>query len=595
MVTSGSVPTLTYSTLVDVLETRLQETPDQVAYTFLRSGNNTPDRITYRQLAHQVHALSVVLHHHQSVGQRVLLLLPSGLPYIIAYLSCLSIGAVAVPAYPPHSVRSLPRIQSIVADSQASIVLTTEHVWHKIQQWREHIPDLTDLTWLTVDTFDETLSTELVKPVIERTTLAFLQYTSGSTSLPKGVMVSHENLLHNLSMMYTHWKLDMQEHPVGVSWLPIFHDMGLIAGMLLPLYGGFPAFFMAPTDFIHRPLCWLQALSEYRGTYSCAPNFAYELCVRRVNDADIATLDLQHWRVALNGAEPIQARTLERFTEKFAVCGFQPQHFLAGYGLAEATLMVSCGNPVTSPSVKTVSRDHLTQHVVKEVAENDHRPVQELISCGPPSGEQKVLIVHPETCEPCSSHEVGEIWVAGPSVAQGYWQNPTETTETFQAYVANGEGPFLRTGDLGVLLEDELYLMGRLKDLIIIGGRNYYPQDIEMTVEQSHDAIRLGGCASFSVTTEYQERLVILAEVSHRYKPIQRHQTSPQVPSHYIKVPEQELIQTIRRAIVDTYDVPIWKVVLLKAGSVCKTSSGKIQRRACQAAFLAGNLKLWDS
>lgn len=571
-------------TLVHRLHRRALEQPEQIAYTFLTySGEPESESITYKELDLWARAISDNLHSRGAAGKPVLLFFPSGLEYIAAYFGCLYAGSIAIPAYVPQSARALPRIQAMVDDSQAEFVLTTTSVLTKMMRWVSNVPDLVNLTWLAVDTLDRLEEQYWWNPDVGPDSLAFLQYTSGSTSTPKGVMVSHGNLMHNLKMIHCLWGIDEIEKPVGVYWLPIFHDMGLIVGILSAVYSGYPVYFMAPADFLQRPLRWLQAISDYQGTMTSAPNFAYELCLRRVKEADLEGLDLSCWRGAGNAAEPVRAGTLERFASYFARCGFSMNVFRPGYGLAEATLLVTC-SPVHSPvHIEYVNKARLDQN---EFIPGDDAQGWPMVGCGLPMSDQRVVIVNPETLVPCAEHQIGEIWISGPSVAAGYWQRLDESTATFQAHLASGEGPFLRSGDLGALRNGHLFITGRLKDLIIIDGRNLYPQDIEFTAEKAHPAIRPECCVAFSLDEKEKENLVVLAEIDHRYRPADADGT--------YELDLQEIIKSVREAVSEQYEILVQKVVLLKIGGILKTSSGKPQRRACRQAFLQGELKSWN-
>ncbi|MBA2677702.1 MAG: fatty acyl-AMP ligase, partial [Ktedonobacteraceae bacterium] len=484
----------------------------------------------------------------------------------------------------PQSARALPRIQAIVDDSQAEFVLTTTSVLTKMMRWVSNVPDLVDLTWLTVDTLDLVEREYWWNQDVTPDTLAFLQYTSGSTSTPKGVMVSHGNLAHNLKMIHTLWRISESEHPVGVYWLPIFHDMGLIAGILSPMYSGYPAYFMTPADFLQRPLRWLQAISAYRGTVTSAPNFAYELCLRRVQEKDLEDLDLSSLTGVGNAAEPVRASTLERFSRYFAHCGFSVNAFQPGYGLAEATLLVTSLIAGTPVQIAHVDKTRLDQN---EFIVTDDPQGWPMVGCGLPLHDQRVVIVDPATLLPCSEQQIGEVWITGPSITAGYWQRPDESNTTFQAHLATGEGPFLRTGDLGALQKDNLFITGRLKDLIIIDGRNLYPQDIEFTAEKAHPAIRPECCVAFSVDEGDKESLVVLVEIDHRYRP------ASSADSDYT-LDLQEIVKSVREAVSEHYEILVQKVVLLKIGGILKTSSGKPQRHACRQAFLHNELKSWN-
>ncbi len=469
---------LSGATLVEILRWRATVQAERRAYTFLSADGGDQASITYAQLDQQARRIAALLQQHAGVGAHALLLYPPGIEYIAAFLGCLYAGVVAVPAYPPSSQRSFVRIHAIARDAQASLVLSTQQIRLKGERWLEQLPELERLTWLTTDgdSLSSDYSYRMFEPDLRA--LAFLQYTSGSTSTPKGVMVSHGNLMHNSRMMCERWGHNQES--VGVSWLPIFHDMGLIAGVLQPLYAGFPAILMSPVAFMQSPLRWLQTISHFKGTTSCAPNFAFELCARRVTDEELLTLDLSTWSIAVNGAEPIRADTVERFIKKFEPCGFRPSALTPGYGLAEGTLMVSSTARDAQASLFSVDKKCLEQHQVRPVLPGEDNALT-LVGCGFPSADQVVAIVQPETHTLCAPDEIGEIWLAGPSVTHGYWQRPLETAETFHARLAEAEeGAFLRTGDLGFVHHGELFVTGRLKDLIIVRGRNYYPQDIEL-------------------------------------------------------------------------------------------------------------------
>ncbi|MBD2370869.1 non-ribosomal peptide synthetase [Leptolyngbya boryana] len=559
------------STLVALLRYRAMHQPDRLAFTFLLDGETEAVSFTYKELDRQSRAIAARLQAMGLGGERALLLYPPGLDYLAAFFGCLYAGVVAVPAYPPHNQRNTPRIAAILSDAQAAIALTTTAILDRMQSLLAEKMNGDTIQWLTTDNLEYSIAETWQEPLIENNTLAFLQYTSGSTGTPKGVMLSHSNLLHNAAATYRY----MEHSPSStfVSWLPAYHDMGLIGGILQPLYGGFPCILMSPASFLQRPYRWLQAISRYQGTTSGAPNFAYDLCVEKITAEQRQTLDLSHWSVAFNGAEPIRHSSLERFAATFAECGFRREAFYPCYGMAEATLMVSGGVQATAPVIKTVQKAALERSQVVEADAGDAE-VWTLIGCGKTIPEQHIVIVHPETLDRCQPGEVGEIWVSGSSVGQGYWNRPEESAQTFQAYLSDTHaGPFLRTGDLGFLHDGELFITGRAKDLIIIRGRNLYPQDLEFTAERSHPTLRIGSSAAFAIALYDAERLVVVQEVEFRQKPN-----------------VQEVTQAIRQAIAEAHEVQAYAVVLIKAGTIPKTSSGKIQRRACKAAFLAGNL-----
>ena len=488
------------STLVDLLSYRSLHQPEQVAFVFLQDGETEAACWTYRELDCRSRAIATQLQAQGLTGERALLLYPSGLDYLAAFFGCLYAGVVAVPAYPPRNHRNTPRILAVVNDAKPAIALTTTTIQSRVQALLTEQTGLEQLQWLATDTLTQEVGSDWQIPPLYSDTLAFLQYTSGSTGTPKGVMLSHRNLLHNAVVTYE--LMGHSPESVFVSWLPVYHDMGLIGGILQPLYGGFPCILMPPASFLQRPYRWLQAISQYRGTTSGAPNFAYELCIEKITAEQRQSLDLSSWTVAFNGAEPVRSHTLNRFAAEFAECGFRLEAFYPCYGMAEATLMVSGGRKAELPIVKTVQKVALEQNRMVEVEANlcTQEETHALVGCGQSVPQQQVVIAHPETLTRCAPDEVGEIRVSGPSVGQGYWQRPDETAQTFQAYLTDtGESPFLRTGDLGFLHDGELFVTGRVKDLIIIRGRNLYPQDIELTAEQSHLSLRSGGSAAFVV------------------------------------------------------------------------------------------------
>jgi amino acid adenylation domain-containing protein len=561
------------STFVDVLRLRSSTQPNRDAFTFLLDGETEQATLTYEELDRRSRRIAAQLQANGLTGERALLLYPAGLDFLVAFFGCLYAGVVAVTAYPPRNQRNTPRIKAISIDAQATVALTTTEILPTMQSLMTQKTDLESLEWLATDHLAEGIEDTWQEPAIHQDTLAFLQYTSGSTGTPKGVMISHGNLLHNADTTYQF----MEHSPESkfVTWLPMYHDMGLIGGILQPLYGGFPCIVMPPTSFLQRPYRWLQAISQYKGTTSGGPNFAYDLCTQKITPEQKATLDLSSWNVAFNGAEPVRHDTLEQFARAFAECGFKKEAFYPCYGMAETTLMVSGVQKTTAPLIKTIPKSALESNRVVESFTNDE-DVYHFVSCGRIIPEQKVVIANPETLSSCKLGEIGEIWVSGPSVGQGYWNRQEETAQTFQAYLSDtGERPFLRTGDLGFLHNDELFITGRAKDLIIIRGRNLYPQDIELTAERSHPSLRSSAGAAFTVEINNEEKLVIVQELEFRAKPNL-----------------EEVISAIRQSISEEHEVQVYAVVLIKPGSIPKTSSGKIQRRATRAQFQNGELSV---
>jgi len=565
--------------LTDILRWRGECQPDRLAFRFLADGEEDCSTLDYASLDQDARMIAAVLQQVCWFGDRVLLLFPAGLDYIRAFAGCLYAGCISVTAYPPKARRSATdsswqRLQAIASDADARVVLTTSTLRERLQSMQHEMPELGKLCWIAVDMLTPDEAQDWQPPLLSPETLAFLQYTSGSTATPKGVMVSHRNLLHNLE--HLHRGMRTTPESVLVGWLPLFHDMGLIGLMLHALYMGIPYTFFSPATFIQKPLRWLEAISRYRGTANGAPNFAYDLCVDRVMPEERETLDLSCWDVACNGAEPVRAETLARFADAFRPCGFRADAFNPCYGLAEATLVVSIGFQRGEPVVRDFDAEALERrHALLATA--DSRKSRALVGCGTTVEDQRTIIVDPETRELCPPGTIGEIWIQGASVGQGYWRRPEETRETFQATLADGvTGPFLRTGDLGFCHEGQLYISGRLKDVVIIRGANHYPQDIEATVERCHPALRAAGCAVFCIEEEGEARLVVAQELQ---------RTALQSDLN-------EIYAAIRAAIAEEHGIQAHAIALLKPGGVPKTTSGKVQRSACREAWRKGDLNL---
>ncbi|MBE9002311.1 fatty acyl-AMP ligase [Nostoc sp. LEGE 12447] len=569
-----------FLTLVELLSYRAENQSDQKAYTFLQSTETEAVSLTYKELHLQAQAIAASLQSLNLVGERALLLYQPGIEFIAAFFGCLYAGVVAIPAYPPRRNQKLSRLQAIAADAQAKVVLTSQPLLRSLQtSFNEEDLELSGLHWLATDDLSNDLAQAWQPPELNGNTLAFLQYTSGSTGIPKGVMITHGNLLHNERMIEK--AFGHTDKTIVVGWLPVFHDMGLIGNVLQPIYLGVPCILMSPVEFLQKPIRWLQAISRYKATTSGGPNFAYDLCIRKVTPEQLATLDLSSWEVAFTGAEPVRAETLEQFASTFAPCGFRKEAFYPCYGMAETTLIVTGGEKTALPITCNVEKAALEQNrIVKQP--DGRKDSQTIVGCGQSPSDQKVVIVDPQSLTLCAPEQVGEIWVAGPSVAQGYWNQPEETEKTFNAYLADtnvnnsaASVPFLRTGDLGFLQDGELFITGRLKDVIIVRGQNHYPQDIELTVEKSHPSLRAGCGAAFAIDFKNSERLVVVQEVERSY---------------LRKLNVQEVIGQLRQAVAAHHGLEVFASVLVKTGSIPKTSSGKIRRQACRSAFLSGTL-----
>ena len=562
------------STLLDVLESQAEYCPYRIAYTFWRDDGEKIE-IRVSELANRARAIAARLQEHVSVGDRVLLVFPPGLDFISAFLGCLYAGALAVPATYPKPRRPMPRLSAIAADCQPSAVLTVSQTLSTLEIARV-APELDGMPWIAVDAIDEEAAHAWRQPEIARESLAFLQYTSGSTSDPKGVMVSHGNLLHNLEVIRRGFAIgEVTDSSTGVFWLPAYHDMGLIGGILEPLYIGGHSVLMSPASFLHRPALWLQMISDFHGEISGAPNFAYDLCVEKVTAEQRASLDLSSWRVAFCGAEPIRQETLKRFAETFAPCGFDAAAFYPCYGMAEATLLAAGGRGPGVPTIKHVNRAALEQHRIEVGTSSESLDDQPLVSCGNALMDQEIVIADLATGKACPEDRVGEIWISGPSVADGYWNRDDENAATFGATVAGYDRvPFLRTGDLGFISEGHLYITGRMKDVMIIRGRNHYPQDIEYTAGASHESLQGGGGAAFSIVDGGEEKLVVMHEVRRERG------------ADY-----DDVLRAIRRDVAREHEIEVHAVVLIRQASLPRTTSGKAQRSLCRERYLDSSVK----
>ncbi|MBT1263221.1 non-ribosomal peptide synthetase [Pseudomonas sp. VS40] len=547
-------------TLVQSLQRRAAQTPDQVALRFLAESAEHSVVLSYRDLDQRARTIAAALQANAELGDRAVLLFPSGPDYVAAFFGCLYAGVIAVPAYPPESTRRhhQERLLSIISDAEPRLLLTIASLADGLSQL-DNAPPV-----LSVDSLES--AGNWIAPDLHPDDIAFLQYTSGSTALPKGVQVSHGNLVANEVLIRRGFGIDLNPDDVIVSWLPLYHDMGLIGGLLQPIFSGVPCVLMSPAYFLGRPLRWLEAISAYGGTISGGPDFAYRLCSERVSDSALERLDLSRWRVAYSGSEPIRLDTLERFAEKFATCGFTPNNFFASYGLAEATLFVAGGTRGQGIAALRVDEQAL--------AANRAEPGQgsAIMSCGTSQPEHAVLIADPQTLTELPDNRVGELWASGPSIAHGYWRNPEATAKTF---VQHAGRTWLRTGDLGFIRDGEVYITGRLKDLLIVRGHNLYPQDIEQTIEREVEVVRKGRVAAFAVSDKGLEGIGIAAEISRSVQKI---------------LPPEALIKAIRQAVAEAYQEAPSVVVLLNPGALPKTSSGKVQRAACALRHKDGSL-----
>ncbi len=564
-------------TLVEVLRERARRTGRRVAYTFLTDGEEHERTLTYAELDAHARRIAVALAARRAAGTPVLLVFEPGLDFVAALFGCFFAGAIAVPVYPPEPrdvAAGLDRLRRIAADAVTSLVLTTAAVRTWLADDLGAETDASPLAWVAVDDLAVGSEEAWSDPGITRGRVAFLQYTSGSTGDPRGVVVTHDNLSSHGAAVGS--ALSLTPEDVVVSWLPLYHDMGLVGTVLIPMQIGFPSVTMSPLAFLERPMRWVRALARHGGTLSPAPNFAYDLVVRRSTSDERRAVDLGRWRAALNGAEPVRAEVCDRFAEAFAASGFRREAFVPCYGLAEATLMVAGGPTGHGPTRLALEAAALARHRVVPTATSTEGPDVRVVSgCGRAVPGLAVAIVDPDACVPAEPGTVGEIWLAGPQVAAGYWRRDDEAAAIFQARLAAGaDRAFLRTGDLGFLHDDVLYVTGRRKDLIVVRGRNHYPQDLEHTAARAHPCARPGGAAAFALDDAGGDGRVAIV------------QEADAVDAATLA----EAARAIGEAVARAHGLRLHAVILIRPRTLPKTSSGKVQRRACREAFVAGRL-----
>jgi acyl-CoA synthetase (AMP-forming)/AMP-acid ligase II/acyl carrier protein len=560
-------------TILDILRRRAAEEPETNAYRFISESRGEVAAISYSDVDRRAAVIGGWLQDRGLAGKPVALIFPPGLDFVAALFGTFYGGAIAVPLDAPGAANPGARLGALLGDSNARVLLTTASLVGRISRAIATIPELV-IELIAIESVPDEAEAQWQHPGTATEDLAILQYTSGSTAAPKGVKVRHSNLLHNLELMRRVSGHDRSS--IGVSWLPQYHDMGLVGGIMLPAFVGFPVILMSPASFLARPVRWLKTISDYGATASGAPNFAYEHCLRKIREDELPEIDLRSWRVAYCGAEPIRPETVDRFAAMFGGCGFRKTAFFPCYGLAEATLMVSGGPAGASPCSLQLARASLNEGraVESEVGAPD---TVEAAASGALITDNDVIIVDPRRRTRCAENHVGEIWVSGPSVGAGYWNRPHETEETFGACLADGEAGvhFLRTGDLGFIHNGLLFVSGRIKDLIIIRGMNHYPQDIERTVEDSCSALRRGCGAAFSIEVANEERLALAYEL--RARTVQ---------------PVEIDFNAIVRSVAEHHGLQVHCIVLARHGTIPKTTSGKIRRQECRSRFLAGTLAM---
>lgn len=566
----GQIEPIPGGSIVDVLRRRAASEGDREAARYL--GADGESSITVAELDFQARSVAVSLAAAATEGERVLVVIPSGLEFVVAFFGCLYAGLVPVPCPQPgrdYGAGRGWRLQNVARDASARVLLTTAQLAASV---RDRLSDSIGepIKLFCIEDIDRE-GADRWKPIhVDRGSLALLQYTSGSTSNPKGVMVTHGQLLWNAAQLRDRFGLTRESR--AVLWLPHFHDMGLIGGIITPLIVGFSTVLMPASAFLQRPLSWLEAISRLNGTVCGAPNFAFDLCVERTTERERAGLDLSSWSLAFCAAEPIRVSTLERFAEAFAVSGFLRRSLYPCYGLAEATLLAAAGRP-GSLVLRSFDVDALQAGFALSSFSRQHG--RQIASCGSTLLSQSLEIVDPSSLHSCAARQIGEIWISGPNVASGYWRREKETTTTFQARTADGRGPFLRTGDLGFLDDGQLFVTGRLKDLIIVRGLNHHPNDIEATIEQEFPMVRKGYGAAFCLQNGEVEQVIVVYEANPR-------------SSHSL----DELAHSIHSKVGVVHGLSVDVVILTKPRNVPKTSSGKIQRSACREKYLKGEFEI---
>jgi len=566
------------NTIVDKLYIHALCEPDEVAFRFLSDIDQTPSELTFRQLWQEAEAVSKFLKEVAEPGSCIMLFFPPGLAYISAFFGCLMAGMIAVPLYPPRKSSKTDRVVKVAQSCESEIALTTMSELTTVKDcWqRQNSLDL-KLSFYTTDQINSEQRFTALRPKLDSNSPAFLQYTSGSTGSPKGVIITHANIISNVK----HLSLTMSasKRDTFVNWAPLFHDMGLTMTILWPVYLGVSSTLMAPATFVRNPVVWLNAIAHYKGTICGAPNFAYDLCTNKIRENDLSGLDLSRWRVAFTGAEPVNASTLKKFSSRFSLCGFNSKSFYPCYGMAEATVFISGGKASEHPKVMCVDRISLAAHKFIKVDE-ENKSATNIVGCGVALSPHDLKIVDPKTKCELAEGDVGEIWFSGPSVSSGYWNLKTLSEEIFeQAIESNVENNhcYLRTGDLGVIWQNELYVTGRIKDLIILRGKNYYPQDIETSTVEAHEAVRAGYSAAFAQVEDDTEKLIVVTELN-------RH--------HFRNVNRDEVISAIRQRVMHDHQVNVDRVVLLRPYKIPIASSGKIQRSQTRHLLLEGELDI---
>ncbi len=564
---------------IEILQQRAQEDPDRLSHLLLGAKEEENQSLTYSQLDSAVKKMAAYLQHVAEPGQRALLVYPTSLEFIIAMYACIYAGIAPIPTNPPGMNRSAQRLDAIARDARASLVLTTPEYQSAFAESASQFPDFAALKWITRESINGVSGLTWQHRTARPEDIMFIQYTSGSTNIPKGVVISFRNFSHNMHALHaTRWNEYSTDESAYLTWTPLFHDMGLLIGTFHTPMDRTPSILMSPLQFMTNPLLWLRAIQRYKATVSGGPNFAYDLCVNKIPVDKCEGLDPSSWKTAYNSAEPVRAETMRRFTEKFAPFGFNPRSISPSYGMAETTLVITHYTNEPKMVLHRIRRDDFEQGKIVPTDSTDPKEYVDAVSSGIPLVDFKLAIVNPHTRHRCEPNEVGEIWVQGESVGEGYWNRPEETAHTFGARIeGSDEGPFLRTGDLGFMYNGHLYVTGRFKDLVIVRGRNYYPQDVELTVEKSHSILRQGGGAVFALKVNGVEQLVAVHEVQRR---------------EVEGLEWNELLKQIRANIAREHGIRAYAVVLIRKSTLPKTSSGKIMRAETRRRFLENELEI---
>lgn len=566
---------LTSNSIVSILDQRVNKHPEKHAFRYFTNLEDQPSVLTFQQLDEKAKAIATVLQQFNAQGERALLIYPTSLEFITAFMGCLYAGVIAIPVCPPSRNQSAQNIGNIVADATPLLALTTSDYSYLSQDFVNLFRNQLSLSWVTTDNIETAQGNYWKERRIDDNEIAYLQYTSGSTSNPRGVKISHGNIIANSILIEKCF--GSHSETIGLSWLPHYHDMGLVGKILEPIYTGCQVVFTSPRTFMKHPLLWLKAISHFKATISGAPNYAYDLCATIAKNKGLNGLNLSSWEVAINGSEPVKANTIRRFSEAYAPFGFNPKAFCPSYGLAESTLLVSGIKKDEHPKIESFDAENLAD--AKISAPINGKPAKELVSCGLVDSHYEIVIVFPDSKIPCRSDEIGEIWLAGPSIAKGYWDTGKINCNSFNSYLpAYGKSRYFRTGDLGFIKDGHLFITGRKKDLIIIGGQNFYPQDLEAIAGKSHPAIRSHSCVAFQSDQNGRSGIILVTEVKATYK----------------KEDYTQITSAIRSSLLDHQNVSLDKILLVKKGTLPKTVSGKIQRFLCKKYFCDGKLEILE-